>query len=57
MIIENDKTKRVQLCNKCLKRIKKDLVDGKKPFAVLAYYSAKPKPAPISEAAPATATA
>lgn len=35
-IIENGKIKRVKLCGKCLKRIKKDLKDGKKPFLKLA---------------------
>lgn len=31
-VLENGKVKRVKLCNKCLKRVKKDLLDGKKPF-------------------------
>ncbi len=31
-IIEDNKEKRVKLCAKCLKRIKKDIKDGKKPF-------------------------
>lgn len=31
-IIENEKEKRVKLCTKCLKRIKKDVSEGKKPF-------------------------
>ncbi len=31
-IFEDGKVKRVRLCTKCLKRIKKDLKDGKKPF-------------------------
>lgn len=39
-IIENDKTKRIKLCTKCLKRIKKDVKDGKKPFLQLAQKSA-----------------
>jgi hypothetical protein len=29
------KEKRVKLCMKCLKRIKKDMADGKKPFITL----------------------
>jgi len=37
MIIEDGETKRVKLCMKCLKRIKKDTADGKKPFLTLAY--------------------
>ena len=31
-IIEKGKEKRVKLCTKCLKRIKKDVNEGKKPF-------------------------
>lgn len=34
-IIEDGKEKRVKLCTKCLKRIKKDIVDKKKPFLQL----------------------
>lgn len=30
------KIKRVKLCMKCLKRVKKDVAEGKKPFAQLA---------------------
>ncbi len=37
-IIENKKIKQVYLCTKCLKRIKKDMSEGKKPFLQLAYY-------------------
>jgi len=32
MILEQGKEVRVKLCMKCLKRIKKDIIDGKKPF-------------------------
>ncbi len=35
-IIEVGKEKRVKLCAKCLKRIKKDISEGKKPFLQLA---------------------
>ncbi len=35
-IKENGKVKRVKLCSKCLKRIKKDVKDSKKPFLTLA---------------------
>ena len=31
-IIENNKEKRVKLCAKCVKRVKKDIAEGKKPF-------------------------
>lgn len=34
-IIENGKIKRVKLCTKCLKRIKKDIKDGVKPFLTM----------------------
>lgn len=34
-IIENGKAKRIRLCTKCLKRIRKDMADGKKPFLQL----------------------
>lgn len=36
-IIEEGEKKRVKICAKCLKRIKKDLNEGKKPFLQLAY--------------------
>lgn len=35
-IIEKGKAVRVRLCTKCLKRIRKDMIDGKKPFLTLA---------------------
>ncbi|MCX7956164.1 MAG: hypothetical protein N2593_03640 [Patescibacteria group bacterium] len=34
-IIEDNKEKRVKLCAKCVKRIKKDIADGKKPFLTI----------------------
>ncbi|MFH0979875.1 MAG: L28 family ribosomal protein [Candidatus Roizmanbacteria bacterium] len=34
-IIENGKEKRVKLCAKCLKRVRKDMGEGKKPFVQL----------------------
>lgn len=34
-IIEKGKTIRIRLCTKCLKRIRKDMIDGKKPFLQL----------------------
>lgn len=37
IVVEDNKIKRVKLCSKCLKRIKKDLREGKKPFLKLAY--------------------
>ena len=35
-VIVKDKVERVKLCTKCLKRIKKDVADGVKPFLTLA---------------------
>ncbi|MBW7960597.1 hypothetical protein B6D29_01280 [Microgenomates bacterium UTCPR1] len=35
-IVEAGKKKRVKLCANCLKRVKKDIKDGKKPFLTLA---------------------
>ncbi len=40
-IVENGEIKIVKLCTRCLKRIKKDVREGKKPFLELAYYQAK----------------
>jgi ribosomal protein L28 len=34
-IIEKGRVKRVTLCSKCLKRVNKDMADGKKPFLQL----------------------
>lgn len=31
------KETRVKLCSKCMKRIKKDIIDGKKPFYTLVH--------------------
>lgn len=36
-IVVAGKTRRVQLCVRCLKRVKKDMIDGKKPFVALAF--------------------
>ena len=35
LIIEEGKDKRVKLCTKCIKRIKKDVRDGVRPFLTL----------------------
>lgn len=35
VILDQGKESRVKLCMKCLKRVKKDIVDGKKPFVQL----------------------
>lgn len=40
MIVEGGGEKRVSLCMKCLKRVKKDTADKKIPFLQLAYVQA-----------------
>ncbi len=35
-ILENGKEKQVKLCAKCLKRVRKDMIDGVRPFLTLA---------------------
>ena len=42
-IMVSGKEKRVKLCTKCLKRIRKDIKDGKKPFLTLQQYQQKTK--------------
>ncbi len=42
-IMENGKIKEVRLCTKCLKRIKKDMSEGVRPFLQLAYYKIESK--------------
>lgn len=37
VVMEQGEENRVKLCMKCLKRIKKDLTDGKTPFLQLAH--------------------
>ncbi len=37
IILDDGAKKQVKLCTKCIKRIKKDIVDGKKPFFQLAH--------------------
>lgn len=37
-IVENNKVKEVRLCTKCLKRVRKDIKDGIKPFLTLANF-------------------
>lgn len=38
-IIENGVKKRIKLCSSCLKRVRKDVKEGKKPFVTLAVAS------------------
>jgi len=37
-ILEAGKVKRVKLCTKCIKRVKKDIKDGVKPFLQVLKY-------------------
>ncbi len=46
-IIEGKDTIRVKLCTKCLKRIKKDMTEGVKPFLKLANTSSIQVPAEV----------
>lgn len=50
MIMEAGVQKRVKLCNKCLKRVKKDINEGKTPFFQLVHYKATPAEAPVATA-------
>jgi ribosomal protein L28 len=52
-VMENGEERRVKLCMKCLKRIKKDMNEGKKPFLELVNYTVEVQP----EAKEAQATA
>ncbi|OGK25522.1 hypothetical protein A2954_04655 [Candidatus Roizmanbacteria bacterium RIFCSPLOWO2_01_FULL_37_12] len=40
-IIEDEEVKRVRLCTKCLKRIKKDINEGKQPFLNIVNHKAR----------------
>ncbi|MCS7093224.1 MAG: hypothetical protein NZL96_02240 [Patescibacteria group bacterium] len=40
-IVENKQEKRVKLCSKCLKRIKKDLREGKRPFLTVKHFQSQ----------------
>jgi ribosomal protein L28 len=51
-IMEGASERSVKLCMKCLKRVKKDMNEGKKPFLQLVNYKPLAK-----ESAPAVATA
>ncbi len=40
-ILEEGKTKRVKLCAKCIKRVKKDIKEGEKPFVQIVKFLLK----------------
>lgn len=48
VVLSNGEESRVKLCMKCLKRIKKDVSEGKKPFLQLAHMPQVASTAPIS---------
>jgi large subunit ribosomal protein L28 len=41
-ILEDGEVLRVRLCTKCIKRVKKDIADGVRPFLKLVKYQEKP---------------
>src|SRR5688572_12779737 len=41
IIMEGSKKLSVKACSKCLKRVKKDMADGKKPFLHVVHYEAR----------------
>jgi len=42
-LIIDGKDKRVKLCTRCIKRVKKDIRDGKRPFVTIAKFQPKIK--------------
>lgn len=44
-IVEDEKRKSVKLCAKCIKRIKKDVSENKRPFLTIEKLAATPAPA------------
>lgn len=54
-IIEEGEVKSIRLCTKCLKRIKKDLRDGKRPFLQLVIHTSVKKVSIPAEMIAATA--
>jgi len=44
------KSETVRLCTKCIKRIRKDMTDGVKPFYVLAQTQMKATSTPVATA-------
>jgi large subunit ribosomal protein L28 len=46
-IMLDGKSKRVKLCTKCIKRIKKDIKEGKKPFLTITKLQKHPRRAEV----------
>lgn len=46
-ILEKGKTVKVKLCAKCLKRVKKDTIDGVKPFIHIVHYASRREVTPL----------
>lgn len=57
MILEQGKEARIKLCMKCLKRVKKDINDGKKPFVQMVNPPKRIIKEVIEASAPAPVTA
>ncbi|MFA9289377.1 MAG: L28 family ribosomal protein [Weeksellaceae bacterium] len=51
IIMLKGEEKRVKLCMKCLKRVKKDITDGKKPFVSIVHHMKQDVPATHTAAA------
>lgn len=48
ILVEGTKVS-VKLCAKCIKRIKKDVADGERPFLTLAHLAATPEKEEVSQ--------
>jgi ribosomal protein L28 len=56
-ILEEDQLLRVKLCTKCVKRVKKDITDGVRPFLIIPHLVYRAEAAEMKAAAPATSHA
>lgn len=50
-IMIKGKSETVRLCTRCIKRVRKDMRDGVKPFVTLAQFQTKAVPTPVAVAA------
>src|SRR3989344_2646225 len=56
-ILEEDKLLRVKLCTKCVKRVKKDIRDGVRPFLIIPHLVYRAEAAEAGSSTPAVARA
>ena len=49
-ILEEGEKMTVKLCSKCLKRVRKDVRDGVRPFLTLVAYQTKTQEQPVAQA-------